>query len=87
MTLFLTYLSYLSSFLVPDLITLTLFFFNDPATTEIYTLSLHVALPICDDAYTPGNVSGKRPNRAVIAYTAAVKGAFKGLPKIGRAHV
>src|SRR6266568_9509842 len=22
------------------------FFFNDPATTEIYTLSLHVALPI-----------------------------------------
>src|SRR5437870_6465226 len=26
-----------------------LFFFNDPATTEIYTLSLHDALPICDD--------------------------------------
>src|SRR5439155_23318006 len=24
------------------------FFFNDPATTEIYTLSLHDALPICD---------------------------------------
>src|SRR5436190_22245718 len=24
-----------------------LFFFNDPATTEIYTLSLHDALPIC----------------------------------------
>src|SRR5207253_10554487 len=24
----------------------TLFFFNDPATTEIYTLSLHDALPI-----------------------------------------
>src|SRR5207253_4126941 len=23
------------------------FFFNDPATTEIYTLSLHDALPIC----------------------------------------
>src|SRR2546427_10656989 len=23
------------------------FFFNDPATTEIYTLSLHAALPIC----------------------------------------
>lgn len=35
-----------------------------------------------DDAYTPGNVSGKRPNRAVIAYTAAVKGAFKGLPTV-----
>src|SRR5436190_15053787 len=28
------------------LILLLLFFFNDPATTEIYTLSLHDALPI-----------------------------------------
>src|SRR5438874_4385430 len=27
-------------------LTLTLFFFNDTATTEIYTLSLHDALPI-----------------------------------------
>src|SRR3712207_6875778 len=26
---------------------MTLFFFNDTATTEIYTLSLHDALPIC----------------------------------------
>src|SRR5690349_24679449 len=26
------------------------FFFNDTATTEIYTLSLHDALPICSDA-------------------------------------
>src|SRR6202171_1080006 len=26
-----------------------LFFFNDAATPEIYTLSLHDALPICDD--------------------------------------
>lgn len=33
-----------------------------------------------DDAYTPGGKAGARPNRAVIAYTAAVKGAFKGLP-------
>src|SRR5439155_18761553 len=30
------------------------FFFNDPATTEIYTLSLHDALPISDgDAGVP----------------------------------
>src|SRR5260221_13701875 len=28
--------------------TLRLFFFNDPATTEIYTLSLHDALPISE---------------------------------------
>jgi len=25
------------------------FFFNDTATTEIYTLSLHDALPICEE--------------------------------------
>jgi uncharacterized radical SAM protein YgiQ len=35
-----------------------------------------------NDAYTPGGVAGKRPNRAVIAYTAAVKGVFKGLPTV-----
>src|SRR5690242_20895657 len=28
------------------------FFFNDTATTEIYTLSLHDALPICSDNIT-----------------------------------
>src|SRR6266436_6699376 len=28
------------------------FFFNDTATTEIYTLSLHDALPICDHRCT-----------------------------------
>src|SRR2546426_5637911 len=27
---------------------MTFFFFNDTATTEIYTLSLHDALPICE---------------------------------------
>ena len=31
------------------------FFFNDPATTEIYTLSLHDALPI-------SLISGHQPN-------------------------
>src|SRR3712207_7799510 len=30
----------------------TFFFFNDTATTEIYTLSLHDALPICFAAAT-----------------------------------
>src|ERR1017187_10975900 len=28
-----------------------LFFFNDTATTEIYTLSLHDALPICSESW------------------------------------
>src|SRR5258708_25834909 len=35
------------------------FFFNDTATTEIYTLSLHDALPICRPQAT-GNESGCR---------------------------
>ena len=35
-----------------------------------------------NDAYTPGGIAGKRPNRAVIAYTAAIKGVFKGLPTV-----
>src|SRR5690349_24919787 len=33
------------------------FFFNDTATTEIYTLSLHDALPIC----RPGGAGWLRP--------------------------
>src|SRR5258708_39899110 len=33
--------------------TLFLFFFNDTATTEIYTLSLHDALPIFIEVYEP----------------------------------
>src|SRR2546430_10400727 len=33
-----------------------LFFFNDTATTEIYTLSLHDALPICNELTHFGNL-------------------------------
>src|SRR2546430_9323629 len=33
------------------LISLVFFFFNDTATTEIYTLSLHDALPISDEGF------------------------------------
>src|ERR1035437_10868752 len=36
------------------------FFFNDAATTEIYTLSLHDALPICDTEVRGGC---RRPRR------------------------
>src|ERR1043166_5675463 len=37
-------------------------FFNDTATTEIYTLSLHDALPICPDRQPAGagRVGGRR---------------------------
>src|SRR5229473_6048022 len=32
---------------MPGIVAVCFFFFNDTATTEIYTLSLHDALPIC----------------------------------------
>src|SRR5258708_16067631 len=35
----------------PALLFVFFFFFNDTATTEIYTLSLHDALPICDPLF------------------------------------
>src|SRR2546425_5181501 len=37
------------------------FFFNDTATTEIYTLSLHDALPIC--SFLPGPQESGRGSR------------------------
>src|SRR2546426_10817940 len=36
-----------------SLLSTFIFFFNDTATTEIYTLSLHDALPICQPAPRP----------------------------------
>src|SRR2546426_9153560 len=50
------------------------FFFNDTATTEIYTLSLHDALPICErigcaargaEDVPPGRVNSQEIQRAV----------------------
>src|SRR3712207_7080141 len=43
----------------------SLFFFNDTATTEIYTLSLHDALPISSPPSRPraGGPAGRSPRR------------------------
>ncbi|HUH37368.1 MAG TPA: YgiQ family radical SAM protein, partial [Spongiibacteraceae bacterium] len=35
-----------------------------------------------DDAYTPGNVGGKRPDRAVIVYSQRVREAYKDVPLV-----
>src|SRR5215467_5716388 len=43
-----------------------LFFFNDTATTEIYTLSLHDALPIC--AHDVGGGRESTDERAATLY-------------------
>src|SRR5260370_13883141 len=44
------------------------FFFNDTATTEIYTLSLHDALPICptSTSTTPLTLTSGRASASVI---------------------
>src|ERR1035441_10982194 len=45
---------------------LFVFFFNDTATTEIYTLSLHDALPISQDRTTWWRVTAPRDPRLSI---------------------
>src|SRR3712207_7418749 len=47
------------------------FFFNDTATTEIYTLSLHDALPICDEGTRP------EPNR-ILAHSESLSDLAAG---------
>src|SRR5207248_9821841 len=42
------------------------FFFNDPATTEIYTLSLHDALPISIAAESPARPAPRHAMAAII---------------------
>ena len=59
------------------------FFFNDTATTEIYTLSLHDALPIYNYPIALLNVATN------IDTQRAARGALPPRPgsEIGRAHV
>src|SRR5205085_7208086 len=55
-----THLSFvrtLAAYASPSSHSLSLFFFNDPAPTEIYTLSLHDALPI---SHRPESRGGRR---------------------------
>src|SRR5436189_5826660 len=53
---------------------LSLFFFNDPATTEIYTLSLHDALPILSAQTVFGHLSANAE--------AAKKVLIEAIPRI-----
>src|SRR5258708_22597869 len=48
---------------------LIFFFFNDTATTEIYTLSLHDALPIC--LLTGGPYPGFEKNQGTLGWLGA----------------
>src|SRR3712207_7213631 len=48
------------------------FFFNDTATTEIYTLSLHDALPIC--AARAGQAQGRALDQEAVGVEAVQRG-------------
>ena len=63
------------------------FFFNDTATTEIYTLSLHDALPICDVAAAADTRDEHQPQQ-VDQVSARARADFNAdAGQIGRAHV
>src|SRR5688572_32690449 len=53
----------------------TSFFFNDTPTTEIYTLSLHDALPICPAAWAPASTSSGRPSTPTSPTPTGCRGA------------
>src|SRR3712207_7843723 len=75
----------------------SVFFFNDTATTEIYTLSLHDALPILDSFASGGAFQRKYDRRAAswccvsapgpsTRYRKCGDSSIAWVTKIGRAH-
>src|SRR5256885_12823431 len=63
------------------LLFLFFFFFNDTATTEIYTLSLHDALPILIELDREGRLLNKRPTDRADSSTPRTR---RGLPLLDR---
>src|SRR3712207_7029786 len=60
---------------------MSLFFFNDTATTEIYTLSLHDALPICCWSSCPGSRASGSSWRRPAAGRRTCRGRCGGGPR------
>src|SRR5438552_13395376 len=60
------------------------FFFNDPATTEIYTLSLHDALPISWRLRSPGSSSA--PPRCGSAETTSLSSRDRKSTRLNSSH-
>src|SRR5258708_39567420 len=72
--------SYFLFFLMsPPLAFIFFFFFNDTATTEIYTLSLHDALPIC---VVPTGIEGDGFSAIGAVCPSAKPAAKKAAPKL-----
>src|SRR5437870_7155258 len=60
------------------------FFFNDTATTEIYTLSLHDALPISS---TQINLPGRAKRGVMLVISGAVAGEDRKSTRLNSSHV
>src|SRR5438874_6432935 len=56
------------------------FFFNDTATTEIYTLSLHDTLPICEEGVTVFLTTQYLEEADVLAFSSSVVPSATILP-------
>ena len=63
------------------------FFFNDTATTEIYTLSLHDALPICSVAMMRRSGNDHDGSTVVEDILESITTVPNSVKQIGRAHV
>src|SRR5258708_26444314 len=63
-----------------SLLPLFFFFFNDTATTEIYTLSLHDALPICHGLGLHGRAPGHGRRALGGARAARIQLVFRSEP-------
>src|SRR2546426_12545598 len=70
-------LDFFSFFLCSLLYFSFFFFFNDTATTEIYTLSLHDALPISRNAHRVGAHVGDQADGAFLAQFHALVQALR----------
>src|SRR5436305_15320628 len=64
------------------------FFLTHPATTEIYTLSLHDALPISEDAYPPEETRDELARLAGrYGLVAVVSGRDRKSTRLNSSHV
>src|SRR5256885_15403983 len=63
------------------------FFFNDTATTEIYTLSLHDALPISAARGRPCRAVRRWPASNPTPHTAAARAADRKSTRLNSSHL
>src|SRR3712207_9282075 len=63
-----------------------IFFFNDTATTEIYTLSLHDALPISEDGDSKADVYMREGSATTLISRAGEGAADSGVHDVGRSE-